>query len=128
MNAINNPYAVTPPTDTTLTQEGVAADAKAVGKALGKKADSTDVENALSQKQTTLLEESFTKNTDSNGNIYTGWHTENYVIVTAFAQNLIAQTFITDEYTFAIHLSDYQNQNIGVRDNVTVWVRYHKRT
>ena len=32
MNATNNPYAVTPPpTDTTLTQEGVAADAKAVG-------------------------------------------------------------------------------------------------
>lgn len=35
MNATNNPYAVTPPpTDTTLTQEGVAADAKAVGAAL----------------------------------------------------------------------------------------------
>ena len=31
MNATNNPYAVTPPTDTTLTKEGVAADAKAVG-------------------------------------------------------------------------------------------------
>lgn len=31
MNATNNPYAVTPPTDTTLTQEGVAADAKVVG-------------------------------------------------------------------------------------------------
>lgn len=34
MNAINNPYAVTPPTDTTLTQEGIAADSKAVGAAL----------------------------------------------------------------------------------------------
>lgn len=35
MNAINNPYAVTPPhTDKTLTQKGVAADAKAVGDAL----------------------------------------------------------------------------------------------
>lgn len=34
MNATNNPYAVTPPTDTTLTQEGVAADAKAVGDAV----------------------------------------------------------------------------------------------
>ena len=31
MNATNNPYAVTPPTDTTLTQGGVPADAKAVG-------------------------------------------------------------------------------------------------
>lgn len=30
MNATNNPYAVTPPTDTTLTQEGAAADAKGV--------------------------------------------------------------------------------------------------
>ena len=34
MNATNNPYAVTPPTDTTLTQEGVAADSKAVGDAI----------------------------------------------------------------------------------------------
>lgn len=36
MNATNNPYAVTPPhqTDTTLTQEGVAADAKAAGDAV----------------------------------------------------------------------------------------------
>lgn len=33
MNATNNPYAVTTP-DKTLTQEGAAADAKAVGKAL----------------------------------------------------------------------------------------------
>lgn len=33
MNATNNPYAVTPP-DTTLSVEGVAADAKAVGEAL----------------------------------------------------------------------------------------------
>lgn len=33
MNATNNPYAVTPP-DKTLTQEGVAADAKAVGDAV----------------------------------------------------------------------------------------------
>lgn len=31
MNATTNPYAVTPPTDTTLSVEGVAADAKAVG-------------------------------------------------------------------------------------------------
>lgn len=38
MNATNNPYAVTPPhTDTTLTQDGVAADAKAVGDALNHK-------------------------------------------------------------------------------------------
>lgn len=32
MNATNNPYMLLPPpTDTTLTQEGVAADAKVVG-------------------------------------------------------------------------------------------------
>ena len=37
MNAINNPYAVTPPTDTTLSVNGVAADAKAVGDALNHK-------------------------------------------------------------------------------------------
>lgn len=38
MNATSNPYAVTPPhTDTTLTQAGVAADAKAVGDALSAK-------------------------------------------------------------------------------------------
>lgn len=35
MSATNNPYMLLPPpTDTTLTQEGAAADAKAVGKAL----------------------------------------------------------------------------------------------
>ena len=40
MNAINNPYMLLPPpTDTTLTQEGVAADAKAVGDALGEKSN-----------------------------------------------------------------------------------------
>lgn len=115
------------PVDATLSQEGEAADAKATGDAISKKANSTDVENALSQKQTTLLETSLTANTDSNGNIYTGWPTKQYVVVSAFAQNLIAQAFVTSEYNFAIHLSDYQNQNIGTRTNVTVWVRYYKR-
>jgi hypothetical protein len=117
----------TPLTDATLTQENVPADAKATGVAISKKANSTDVENALNQKQTMLLETSFTANTDSNGNIYIGWPTEQYVIVSAFAQNLIAQSFITSEYNYAIHISDYQNQNIGTRINVTVWVRYYKR-
>lgn len=117
----------TPLTDATLTQENVPADAKATGDAMGKKANSTDVENALNQKQTMLLETSFTANTDSNGNIYTGLPTNQYVVVSAFAQNLIAQAFVTSGYDFAIHLSDYQNQNIGTRINVTVWVRYYKK-
>lgn len=117
----------TPLTDATLTQENVPADAKATGDAMGKKANRTDVENALNQKQTMLLETSVTANTDSNGNIYLGWSTEKYAVVSAFAQNLIAQAFVTSEYEFAIHLSDYQNQNIGTRINVTVWVRYYKR-
>lgn len=117
----------TPLTDATLTQENVPADAKATGDAISKKANSTDVENALSQKQTTLLETRVTASTDSNGNIYTNWNTEQYVVVAAFAQNLIAQAFVTSEYNYAFHLSDYQNQNIGTRNNVTVWVRYYKR-
>lgn len=117
----------TPLTDATLTQENVPADAKATGYAISKKANSTDVENALSQKQTTLLETRVTASTDSNGNIYTNWNTEQYVVVAAFAQNLIAQAFVTSEYNYAFHLSDYQNQNIGTRNNVTVWVRYYKR-
>ena len=117
----------TPLTDATLTQENVPADAKATGDAMGKKANSTDVENALNQKQKMLLETSFTANTDSNGNIYISWTTNQYAVVSAFAQNLIAQAFVTSEYNFAIHLSDYQNQNIGTRINVTVWVRYYKR-
>ena len=117
----------TPLTDATLTQGNVPADAKATGDAISKKANSTDVENALSQKQTTLLETRVTASTDSNGNIYTNWNTEQYVVVAAFAQNLIAQAFVTSEYNYAFHLSDYQNQNIGTRNNVTVWVRYYKR-
>ena len=117
----------TPLTDATLTQENVPADAKATGVAISKKANSTDVENALSQKQTTLLETRVTASTDSNGNIYTNWNTEQYVVVAAFSQNLIAQAFVTSEYNYAFHLSDYQNQNIGTRINVTVWVRYYKR-
>lgn len=117
----------TPLTDATLTQKNVPADAKATGDAISKKANSTDVENALSQKQTTLLETRVTASTDSNGNIYTNWNTEQYVVVAAFAQNLIAQAFVTSEYNYAFHLSDYQNQNIGTRNNVTVWVRYYKR-
>lgn len=114
------------PVDATLSQEGDAADAKATGDALGKKANSTDVENALNQKQTMLLGTSFTANTDSNGNIYTDWFSEQYAVVTAFSQNLIAQAFVTSEYNYAFHLSDYQNQNIGERYNVTVWVLYYK--
>lgn len=117
----------TPLVDATLSQEGDAADSKATGVAISKKANSTDVENALNQKQTMLLETSFTANTDSNGNIYIGWPTNQYVVVSAFAQNLIAQAFVTSEYNYAIHLSDYQNQNIGTRNNVTVWVRYYNR-
>nr|DAG60619.1 MAG TPA: hypothetical protein [Caudoviricetes sp.] len=117
----------TPLTDATLTQGNVPADAKATGDAISKKANSTDVENALNQKQTTLLETRVTASTDSNGNIYTNWNTEQYVVVAAFAQNLIAQAFVTSEYNYAFHLSDYQNQNIGTRNNVTVWVRYYKR-
>ena len=124
---MSNHMHPTPLTDATLTQEYVPADAKATGVAISKKANSTDVENALNQKQTMLLETSFTANTDSNGNIYTNWITEQYVVVTAFAQNLIAQAFVTSEYNYAFHVSDYQNQNIGARNNVTVWVRYYKR-
>lgn len=45
MNATNNPYAVTPPTDKTLTQEGVAADAKIVGDALGEKSNKLILKN-----------------------------------------------------------------------------------
>lgn len=116
----------TPLTDATLTQENVPADAKSTGDAISKKANSTDVEKALNQKQTTLLGTSLTANTDSNGNIYTDWFSEQYAVVTAFSQNLIAQTFVTSEYNYAFHLSDYQNQNIGTRNNVTVWVLYYK--
>lgn len=56
MNATNNPYAVTPPTDTTLTKEGVAADAKAVGDKLNSQA---------------LKIKTVTATTQGNGNIPT---------------------------------------------------------
>lgn len=56
MNATNNPYAVTPPTDTTLSVEGMAADAKVVGDKLNSQA---------------LKIKTVTATTQGNGNIPT---------------------------------------------------------
>ena len=46
MHATNNPYAVTPPPDKTLSVEGVSADAKAVGDALGEKSNKLTLKTA----------------------------------------------------------------------------------
>ena len=115
MYATNNPYAVTPPTDTTLSVEGVAADAKAVGDALSEK-------NAL-------IQESAIDNqsTDSNGNIYTDFLTSKVVIVQAWALGYLATPFITNDYKWAFHFWDWNTTNIGSGKNVTVWYRYYNR-
>ena len=111
--AANNPYTVTPP-DKTLTQSGVAADAKAVGDAMKNK-------NALIQ------EDSYTNRTDSNGNIYTGLLTEKYVILQAWSLGVCVTPFITNDYKWAFHFWDWNTTNIGGNQQVTVWYRYYLR-
>ena len=113
MNATNNPYAVTPP-DKTLTQEGVAADAKAVGDALNNK-------NALIQ------EGNYTNRTDSNGNTYTNWSTEKYVILQAWALGACVTPFITADFKWAFHFWNWNTTNIGENQQATVWYRYYFR-
>ena len=116
MNATNNPYMLLPPpTDTTLTQEGVSADAKAVGDALNNK-------NALIQ------EGNFDNaRTDSNGNIYTGLLTEKYVILQAWSLGVCVTPFITNDYKWAFHFWDWNTTNIGGNQQITVWYRYYLR-
>lgn len=115
MNATNNPYAVTPPPDKTLSVEGVAADAKAVGDALSEK-------NALIQESSIV-----NQSTDSNGNIYTDFLTSKVVILQAWSQSCLATPFITSDYKWAFHFWDWNTTNIGAGKNITVWYRYYNR-
>ena len=117
----------TTPIDATLSQEGEAADAKATGDALFKKANSTDVNNALATKCPVLIETYITQNSDSNGNVYTNFSSSEYAIVEVWTQNAIASLFLTGQYKFAMHLSDFNGNSIGERNNVTVWYRYYNR-
>ena len=104
-----------PPTDTTLTQEGVAADAKAVGDALSEK-------NAL-------IQESFIANqsTDSNGNIYTDFLTDKVIIIQTWSQGYLVTPFITSDFKWAFHFWDWNTTNIGSGKSITVWYRYFNR-
>lgn len=114
MNATNNPYAVTPPTDTTLTKEGVSADAKAVGDALNNK-------NALIQ------EDNYTNRTDINGNTYTSFLTNKYVILQAWSIGVCVTPFITSDFKWAFHFWNWNTTNIGENQQITVWYRYYLR-
>lgn len=111
----------TTPIDATLTQEGEAADAKATGDAL------SYVNNALATKCPALIETYITQNSDSNGNVYTNISSSEYAIVEVWAQDAVASLFLTGTYKFAMHLSDFNGNSIGERNNVTVWYRYYKR-
>lgn len=117
----------TTPVDATLTQEGEAADSKVTGEALAKKANSTDVNDALATKCPVLIETNVTQNSDTNGNVYTNFSSSEYVIVEVWAQDAIASLFLTGSYMFAMHLSDFNGNSIGAKNNVTVWYRYYKR-
>ena len=112
--AANNPYVVTPP-DKTLTQEGVAADAGAVGNALNNK-------NAL-------IQEDFIENarTDANGNIYTDFVTSKYVILQAWGRGVCVTPFITSDFKWAFHFWNWNTTNIGDGQQVTTWYRYYLR-
>lgn len=104
----------TTPVDATLTKEGEAADAKAT-------------KEALATKCPALLETYVTQNSDINGNVYTNFSTSEYVIVEVWAQDAVASLFLTGSYMFAMHLSDFNGNSIGEKNNVTVWYRYYKR-
>ena len=112
---MSNFMGAAPPTDTTLTQEGVSADAKVVGDALNNK-------NAL-------IQEDFLGNlrTDSNGNIYTDFSTSEYVILQAWGSGVCVTPFITSSYKWAFHFWDWNTTNIGDGKQVAVWYRYYLR-
>lgn len=112
--AVNNPYKQEAP-DKTLSIEGMAADAKAVGDALSEK-------NAL-------IQESFIANqsTDSNGNIYTNFLTEKVVIIQTWSLGCLVTPFITSDFKWAFHFWDWNTTNIGDNQQVTVWYRYYLR-
>lgn len=110
---MSNFMVAEPQTDTTLTQEGVSADAKAVGGALNNK-------NAL-------IQEGNCSGwiTDSNGNIYTDLSTDKYVILQAWGIGVCVTPFITSDYKWAFHLWNWNTTNIGGNQQVTVWYRYY---
>ena len=78
MNATNNPYAVTPPTDTTLTQEGVAADAKVVGAALSKKTNKIQIAS-----------KSFSGTTDTYAQVSITIPDDSFAILYAASSNIL---------------------------------------
>ena len=101
--------------DKTLSVDGVAADAKAVGDALNNK-------NAL-------IQEGAIENarTDANGNIYTDFVTSKYIILQAWSLGVCVTPFITSDYKWAFHFWNWSTPNIGDNQYVTVWYRYYLR-
>ena len=100
--------------DKTLTQDGVAADAKVVG-------------NALNNKNALIQEDNYTNRTDSNGNTYTNLSTNKYVILQAWSLGVCVTPFITSDFKWAFHFWNWNTPNIGDGQQVTVWYRYYLR-
>lgn len=111
--ATNNPYKQEAP-DKTLTQEGVAADAKAVG-------------DALNNKNVLIQEDNYNNRTDINGNTYTNLLTNKYVILQAWSIGVCVTPFITADFKWAFHFWNWNTPNIGENQQITVWYRYYLR-
>lgn len=111
----NNLINSTTQIDTTLTKDGYAADAKTVGEALNNK-------NALIQEGNVN-----NAHTDANGNVYTDFLTEKYVILQAWAIGVCVTPFITNDYKWAFHFWNWNTTNIGSNQKVTTWYRYYIR-
>lgn len=111
--AVNNPYKQEAP-DKTLSVEGVAADAKAVG-------------DALNNKNVLIQEDNYNNRTDINGNTYTNLLTNKYVILQAWSIGVCVTPFITADFKWAFHFWNWNTPNIGENQQITVWYRYYLR-
>lgn len=105
MNATNNPYAVTPPTDTTLSVEGVAADAKAVGDAV------KNIQTEVSRKINRAESIGYCHQTGTCNCNLSGLEEGNYLLI-APRSSLVSAFYITENGGIVV-----SNDNISASGN-----------
>lgn len=65
--------------------------------------------------------------TDSNGNIYTEFSSNEYVIVSQWCVDTAVSLILTGSYFYAFHCGSYNNVNIGDNVKKTIYYRYYKK-